>query len=544
VADDVLERGRDSWARGRWSEAYDAFARADRTAPLTAEDLERLATAAYMTGRDDEQHRALERAHQAHLDDGERLRAVRCAIWLGVHLLLRREVARASGWFGRAQRLFDRDGSDCVERGYLLMVSELRHAGAGEWEAAYAAAAAAAEVAERFGDANLLALCLMDQGRSLIRQGRVADGLGKLDQAMVEATAGELSPIVLGLVYCSVIDGCQEVHELRRAHEWTAALAEWCDHQPGLVPFTGTCLMHRSELLELRGEWEAALAEARLAGERFATRSNNAAAGQAWYRQGEVLRLRGELAGAEDAYREASRLGHEPQPGLALLRVAQGRIDAAAAAIGQLTAATSEWVERARLLPAFVEIMLAAGHREEARAACDELEELAERHGATLLRARAAQARGAVGLADRDAHNALLALRSARRLWQEIEAPYEDARARVLIARASRAVGDEETARLELVAAHAVFERVGAAPDVASVGSLLDEAGPGETGRLTDRELQVLRLVAAGRSNRAIAGELVLSKRTVDRHVMNIFAKLGVTSRAAATAYAYEHGLL
>jgi len=373
---------------------------------------------------------------------------------------------------------------------------------------------------------------LMDEGRLLVKQGRVREGLEKLDEAMVEATAKELSPIVTGLVYCSVIDGCQEVHELRRASEWTAALTEWCDAQPGLVPFTGTCLMHRAELMQLRGQWPQALDEARLAGERFARRSNDAAVGDALYRQGEILRLQGNLAAAEEAYRAASRSGREPQPGLAQLRHAQGRSEAATAAIEQALAATTNWVERARLLPAAVEIVLAAGDRERAQALTGELDEIATRYSSSFLRAHVAQARGAVALADGDARGALLALRRAWKLWQELEAPYEGARARLLAADACRAIGDEETAALELDAARATLERLGAARP---------EGGSGD---LTVRELQVLRLLAAGRSNKAIAAELVLSKRTVDRHVSNMFAKCRVSSRAAATAYAYEHDLI
>src|SRR5262245_43427457 len=292
-----------------------------------------------MLGRDDEQLSALERAHHGYLEREGRLQAVQCAFWLGVHLLLRREAARANGWFARAQRLLEEQEGECVERGYVLVAEDLRHTVAGEWAAAHAAAAGAAEIAQRFGDANLLALALMDQGRLLVRQGRVRQGLEKLDEAMVEATAQQLSPIVTGLVYCSVIDGCQEVHELRRASEWTTALTEWCEGQPDLVPFTGTCLMHRSELMQLRGEWPEAFEEARRAADRFQARSNDAAAGDALYRQGELLRLRGDLAGAEDAYRAASRGGREPQPGLALLLLAQGRGDAASAAIEQVLAA-------------------------------------------------------------------------------------------------------------------------------------------------------------------------------------------------------------
>ena len=358
-----LEHGRALYARREWAEAYDALARADRAGPLASEDLELFATVAYMLGRDEEQRRALERAHQGYLDRGDRLRAVRCAFWLGVHLAIGGERAHATGWFSRARRLLEREPQDCVEQGYGLMAHELALVGAAEWEAASSAAAAAAELAERYDDAELLALALMDLGRSLVRLGRVDDGLARLDEAMIAATTRELSPIVTGLVYCSVIAGCHEVQELRRAQEWTASLSQWCAEQPGLVPFTGTCLLHRAELMQLHGEWAAALDETRLALERFERRSNELASGEASYRQGEVLRLQGRLDEAEQAYRAAAVRGFEPEPGLALLRLAQGRAAAAAAAIERALAGTTEWVERARLLPACVEIMVAVRDR-------------------------------------------------------------------------------------------------------------------------------------------------------------------------------------
>ncbi len=538
-----LEQGRTSYEHCAWLDAHESLTSVDRTAPLQPQDLELLATAAYMLGRDDEQLQALERAHHGYVHLGERRRAVRCAWWLGVHRLLRGETARATGWFGRAQRLLDQEPEGSAEHGYLLLAEELRHSAAGEWDAALAAAAAAADVAERFGDSDLMALALMDQGRVLVKQARVEEGLEKMDQAMIEASAG-LSPIVTGLVYCSVIDGCQEAHELRRANEWTAALTQWCEQQPGLVPFTGTCLIHRAELMQLRGDWEAALEESRLAGERFEERSNDRAAGQASYRRGELLRLQGELEQAESAYRDASRRGYEPQPGLALLRLAQGRIDVASTAIAQVAAGATEWDEQARYLPALVEITLAGRDPEGAARACDELEEVASRHGSAMLRAQAAQARGAVELATGDAHAALRALRRAKGLWQELEAPYELAQTRVLMAQACRSLGDDETAALEQDAARAAFEQLGAAQDLARVDALGGAATTSNDRPLTSRELQVLRLLAAGESNKAIAAELVLSKRTVDRHVSNIFAKLQVSSRAAATAYAYEHRLV
>jgi tetratricopeptide (TPR) repeat protein len=275
------------------------------------------------------------------------MRAVRCAFWVGMNLALRGEMGNATGWLGRAQRLVEREEGDCVERGYLLVPVMLRHEAVGDWEAAYATAADAAEIGERFGDPDLLALAVHEQGCALIQQGRVEEGLGLLDEAMVAVIAGELSPIVTGIVYCSVIMGCQEVYALHRAQEWTAALTRWCEQQPDMVSFSGRCLVHRAEIMELHGAWREALEEARRAGERCARGKNQPAAAQAFYRQGEVHRLQGRFSAAEEAYRDASRCGFEPQPGLALLRMAQGNDDVAAAAIRRVVAETTEPLKRA-----------------------------------------------------------------------------------------------------------------------------------------------------------------------------------------------------
>ena len=376
------------------------------------------------------------------------------------------------------------------------------------------------------------------------KSGRVAEGLGLLDEAMVAVTAGEVSPVVCGIVYCGVILACEEVYELRRAQEWTAALTRWCEQQPDLVSFRGRCLVHRAQLKRLHGDWPAALDEARIAGERFAQAMNPGAIARAWYLQGDVQRLTGRFEEAEDAYREASRLGLEPQPGLALLRLAQGDPHASAAAIRRAVAEATDPAARAGLLPAFVEIVLAADDLDAAREACDELDEIASGYGTDLLRALAAQARGAVELAAGDANAALVKLREACRAWQELEAPYELAVARVLLGRARRLVGDEDGFDLELDAARAIFEQLGAAPSVAAVAGLAGQDDEGEAHGLTSRELEVLRLVAKGRSNREIASALVISEHTVARHVQNIFTKLGVSSRTAAGAFAFEHELV
>jgi DNA-binding CsgD family transcriptional regulator len=539
-----VERGRESFARRAWTDAYESLSNADRAAPLERKDLELLATSAYMLGRDEEWGSVLERAHHAYLDAGEGLRAVRCAFWVGMNLARRGELGQATGWLGRAQRLLEREDRDCVERGYLLLPIMFRQEGAGDYATAAGTAAEAAGIGQRFNDSDLFALAVHAQGQMLIRDGRVHEGLALLDEAMVAVTGGELSPIVTGLVYCGVILACQEVYELRRAQEWTTALTRWCERQPDLVAFTGRCLVHRAEIMQVHGAWADALEEARRAGTRLSETMNKAAAGLAFYRQGELHRLQGEFAAAEDAYRTASGCGWEPQPGLALLRLAQGRRDAAAASIRRVIGERTDVLKRAALLPAHVEIMLAVGDGDEARSACRELEQIAARYESRMLDALVAYTRGATELADGDARAALVSLRQAWHAWQELEAPYDAARARVLLGLACRALGDDDAAALELEAARDVFTQLGAAPDLDRVESLASRTASSDAHGLTARELQVLRLVAAGKSNREIASTLVISEHTVARHLQNMFTKLGLSSRTAATAFAFEHDLV
>jgi ATP/maltotriose-dependent transcriptional regulator MalT len=538
--DDELERGRSAYARREWAEAHTSLARADAVSPLAADDLGLLATAAYMLGRDDESMSLLERAHQAYLDAGATQRAVNCAMWVCMHHASRGELGPAGGWLARAERLLGDD--DCAERGYLLIPAAFGAEAAGEFETAAAIAARAVELGQRFGDADLYALATHLHGQMVIRQGRVDDGFRLLDEAMVSATSGSVCPIVTGLVYCGVILACVEVLDVRRAREWTAVLARWCDVQPGLVAFTGRCLVHRAEIMQLHGAWPDALDEARRAAERLVQGFNRAAAAQAFYRQGEVLRLSGRLGEAEEAYAASSRYGWEPQPGLALLRLAQGHPDAAAAAIRRVLGETTIWSRRAVLLPAEVEIALALGDVEEARDASHELGALATQYGGAMLQALSATALGAVHLAAGEPTEALAAARRASEQWRLLEAPYEEACARVAVGLACAALGDDDTAALELAAACATFAELGAGPDLERVQARLGTSSRDAHG-LTARELEVLRLVAAGESNRAIAAALVISEHTVARHLQNIFRKLDVSSRTAAIAFAYEHNL-
>jgi DNA-binding CsgD family transcriptional regulator len=537
--------GREAYARQAWRETYESLTEADRSAPLDPRDIELLATSAYMLGREQEYQELMERSYQGHLEAEDRLPAVRCAFWLGMNLSISGELGRAGGWFTRADRLLEREGTDCVENGYLTLTRIFEHEVDGELERAAGASAEAVAAGERFGDADLLAIGSFTQGESLIRLGRLREGVALLDLAMVAVLAGEVSPVASGLVYCGVIIACEQAHDVRRAREWTTALSDWCKAQPDLVAFTGRCLVHRAQIMRLDGSWEDAIEEARRAADRCLQGENRVAAGEAHYQRGEVHRLRGEHSEAEGAYREASAHGWEPQPGLALLRLAQGNEKAADAAMRRAISEAKQPGRRARLLPAHVEVMAAVEDLTAAERACAELEVLAEaeeKPGA--LGAMAAQARGMVEVASGRPQEALASLRRADEIWHQLRAPYESARARELIGLACRSLGDEDSAELELQAARETFARLGAAGDLARV------EGPTELGRgpesheLSKRELEVLRLLSGGETNREIAADLVLSVRTVDRHVSNIYAKLGVSSRAAAVSYAHEHGLV
>ncbi len=509
-----------------------------------AEDLERLATAAYLTGKEDESGELWARAHHEFLVRGEPTRAARCAFWLAYGLLEKGELARGSGWLARARRLVDECQRECVEQGYLLLPEGLEHIDAGDYQGAGTILGRAAAIGERFNDPDLIALARHGQGRAMIRLGKTAEGVRLLDEAMVAVTAGDVSPIVAGDVYCSVISGCQEIFDWRRAQEWTAALARWCAAQPDLVPYRGQCLLRRAEVMQLRGDWPAALDEARRACERLSQPPGQAGIGSAFYQLAELHRLRGELADSEEAFRQASLHGRMLQPGRALLLMIRGEVNEALAAIRRAVEEARERRTRPRMLAALVEITLSANDVAAAQAAAEELAAIAAELGAPYLRAVSGQARGAVLLASGNAPAAIAALREAEAIWREIDAPYETARTRVLIGRACRELGDDYGAELELEAACSGFRQLGAAPDVARIERLRRTPAPKETAGLTPREVEVLRLIAAGKTNRAIATQLRISEKTVARHVSNIFVKLGLSSRSAATAYAFQHALV
>jgi DNA-binding NarL/FixJ family response regulator len=542
---EALVRGRLAFGRGQWRAAHADLSAADRTRPLTAEDLQRLATAAYLIGRDIESEEIWARAHLGWLDSAAVDRAVRCAFWLTYSLLGRGELGPASGWIARGHRLLADRHSDCVEQGYLLFPQGLQTIDQGDAATAYATFDQVVKLGERFRDPDLVAMGRLGLGVALLRLGETEAGMASFDEAMVSISVAEVSPIAVGVVYCGVIQECHAAFDVRRAQEWTAALSRWCDAQPDLVPFRGQCLVHRAQILQLRGYWPEAAEEIRRACERLSTPPGQPALGLAHYQRAELHRLRGAFTQAETAYREADRYGHSPLPGLALLHLAQGDVDGSAAAIRVCLEQTSQPGARPELLAACVEIQLARGEIGLARAAADELSAIASEISMPLLDAVSARCTGAVLLAEGEPGPALIALGRSVDAWRELEASYELARARVLKGQAHRALDDPSMARLEFAAAGRAFREVGAAPALALLGAEVPHGdGAAAHDRLTFREEQVLRLVAAGKSNGAIATELLISEHTIARHVQNIFAKLGLSSRTAATAYAYEIGLI
>ncbi len=518
-----------------WPAAYEGL----RTAE-TGPDLERLAVAAQLIGLEEESVDAYRRAHTVFLKEHEVERAVRCAAQLVMSFINRGDMAQAQGWLARARRILDDSGSDCVEAGYLLIPVALQALFGADPQRALEVLSQVAEIAARFGDADLQAMGRLGRGQCFIQLGDITAGTELFDENMAAVMSGEVSPPLTGLVYCAIIDSCRGIFDLRRAREWTVALDHWCESQPGIVQFRGACLVFRAQLMQFQGAWPAALGELEKACERLSTPRLHAGAGEAFYALGELHRMRGDSAAAESAYRRAHDLGRSPQPGLALLRLANGHVAAAAAAIAREREEARSIPQACAVLPAYVEIMIAARNLDLARDAVFELAAHAEHLGAPFLRAMADHARGAVALASDEHRQALEALRSAAAKWRELEAPYDAARTRVLIGLACRAAGDVDAAALELEAARRAFEQLGARRDLARLDEL---SASRQAAGLTARELQVLRLVAAGKTNKAIAADLFISEKTVARHVSNIFDKLGLASRAAATAYAYEHGL-
>jgi len=445
----------------------------------------------------------------------------------------------------RGERLLnDLQDPDCAEKGLFLIPRALGALYSDHVAEAQVLFEQAATMGAQFEDADLKALGRLGLGQAMIQLGNVAQGIKLLDETMITIETEEVFPVITGIVYCAVIETCHKVWDLRRAQEWTSALTRWCDAQPGIVPFKGQCLVRRAEIIQFHGEWHKALEETIDACVLLTRPPGGPAAGEAFYRKAELFRLLGEFEQAEDGYREAAKWGKNPQPGLALLRLAQGQDDAAENSIRNTLKETKDTKRRAELLPAVVDIMLAVKQTGEALEATMELSDIANQFDAPYLYAMSAQCHGAVFLAEGKVQPALEHMQQALELWNTLHLSYESALINELKGRAYRELNDNDNADAALTAAKWVFEQLKAIPDLARINLLLNRKHNHPVHGLTLRELQVLRRVTSGKTNKHIASELFISERTVDRHVSNIFNKLGVSSRLAATTFALKNKIL
>jgi DNA-binding CsgD family transcriptional regulator len=509
---------------------------------VDATDINQVMLAAYVADSPSTLFRTWEEAHQRFLDLGDVAAAVRCAIWVSMAYFDRGDLARGGGWIGRAQRFLDSCG-ECVEQGYMLMPAALRAFAEGRFDDSIALAERAIEIGSRFEDRDLVILARHGMGRAMVRAKDVDRGLALFDEVMTAVIAGDTSPYVAGIVYCSVIDACNEIFDCRRAQVWTDALETWLESQPDRMPFRGRCLLNRVGIMQLHGQWPDALDETRRAREQLAVPPPHPLIGEAMYQAGELHRVRGELGEAARAYAEASVAGRDPQPGMALLRLAEGQVDSAAATIRNVVEQTPDPFGRAKILGAFVDIMLAADDIPAARAGAEELTVIASDLDSEYLAAAAGLALGATLLAEGETQAALGQLHRARSGWSKLDVPFELARVRLLMGVIYRELRDDDSATMEIEAARQAFEKLGAATELGRVARLTHTGAPASVGGLSGREVEVLALVATGKTNREIADALVISEKTVARHMSNIFTKLDVSTRSAATAYAIKHDL-
>ena len=536
---DELIRGREAFGRREWQSARDRLTAPD-LAELEPADLRALSTAAYLVGDTETSVRALQRSFEVHTDGGESRAAARDALELTFILDALGNEAASRGWLARAERVLESEPEDVPERGFLQMHQMFHHIFSDQFEAGFELAVKVTEAGRRHHEGDLVAIGLVCQGRMMLYSGRVPDGLGLLDEAMAGVAAGEVSPIMVGRVYCTMIDACQELNDYRRMTDWTRLLTTWCEHQQGLVPYTAQAATHRAQIMRAQGAWSDALEELAQAEARYESSAMGSAVGDVHYERAEILRLTGDLDAAAAAYAAADEHGRDPQPGVSLLWLLQGRVDSSAAAVRRLLDEVPDPVHRSRVLPVAVQVLLAAKDVDGASDAVDELEQVAASFASAALSAEAGYARGSVCLAQDDPAAALPHLRKAWRGWLDLGARYEAAWARTRIGQAFRAMDDEDSAAAELAVAGRTFAELGARLAEQEVEQLLGRARPDG---LTARELEVLRLVAAGMTNPQIAAELFLSEKTVARHLSNIFGKTNVKSRTEAAAYAFQHQL-
>jgi DNA-binding CsgD family transcriptional regulator len=536
----ALEAARDAYADFRWDVAYDRFRDAAAEAELETRDLAALADAAWWLGETDESLALSEQVYRRCLQDDEVGLAARLAIEVGFLWMLRGEPTIGSGWVSRASRLLD-GVPECAAHGYLLHLEVLEALGSGRFEAAVGGARRMQGLAQRCDDPSLEAVGLALEGVATVKRGAVAGGLGLLDESMLAVRAGVVTPNWAGNLYCHLMGLFLELADLPRARAWTSATERWCDQHSHAAMFAGICRVHRAQLLQLEGAWADAERRAVQACRDLAD-MNVGAVAAAHYELGELHRVRGDHPGADAAYARARELGRDPQPGLARLRLSQGRTEVAATALRAALAGSDQPLARAPLLAAQVDVAEVVGDVAGAEEAAAELHRIAATFATSGLGAMAQQAAGTARLVAGQPEAALAPLRDAHRQWREVGVAYQAARTQMRLGWALTAVGDRDGGARELAAARAALAQLGAQDDL----DRLAGAAPSRDvpGGLSSRELEVLRLVAAGGSNRAVAEELTISVRTVERHVANIFTKLGVSSRTEAAGVAFSHGLV
>jgi ATP/maltotriose-dependent transcriptional regulator MalT len=534
-----LTTAREAYARRDWVAARDGFLAAGEGGELTPEDRVALANSAWWLGDLALAVPALTEAHHDLLDAGEPTAAALVALDVGYTALLRGDDAQASGWFGRARHLLA-PLPEGEAHGYLRIIDAEVAFDAGDLDTAYRLAEQVGELGERTGDATLTALAAVGKGRVRVRQGRLGEGGALLDEAMVVATSDRLDPAWTGNIYCHLMFACFEIADLGRAGEWTEVTARWCERMPGAGPFLGICRVHRAQVLRLRGEWSTAERELVRVQQELAHFARSVVA-EAHYQLGELHRLRRHPDEATARYEEAHRLGRDPQPGLALLALERGRPAAAFASLrAAVSAAGDTPLARADLLPAAVEVAVAAGELPSGRVWAEELAALAATYGTVGFEAEAGVAAGRLHLAEGEAGSALRPLRRAAAAWRRLGATVPAAQAAGLLAAAYDAVGDHDAARLEQRVVDEAMSSLGTDARARDGRRSLPDG-------LTAREAEVLGLAADGRSNQQIADELVLSVRTVERHLATVYQKLdlhGRSARAAAVSYAHRQDLL
>ncbi len=540
---------------GRWRRVRDDLLARERTS-LSAAELDLLADAWFWLDDPDASVDVRRSAYQAHVENGDAAAAALAAWRLFYEHYLVGEDAVAGGWVERCRRHVTQSGDD-VAAGWLAVADSDRASRAGDHAAALDLARRAVEAGRRKGDRDLTAMALQAEARARLDLGERQPALDLLDEVMIAVINDELQPLYTGWVFCNVVSACYSIADLRRASEWSEAALRWCASMREGLMYPGLCRVYAVELAYLRGDWDSATTDAERACTEL-TIFDPRYAGQAFCLVGDLHRMRGETEPAEAAYARAHELGVLPQPGLALLRLATGRPDEARAALrAALRPGPGRPLPRAQLLAAIVDVAVALGDRGLLEETVRELGSVAAGTGSSLLDALASAARGELALAAGDAATGLARLRTAAARLHDLSFPYEAARRRVRTAVAARAFGDVDTARLELTSAAATFGRLGAAPDLHLARELLaalddapaNEPTPGSHGDpvdcpLSDRELEVLRRVADGQTDHQVATALHLSPHTVARHMTNIRTKLGVASRAAATATAFERGWL